>query len=77
MKYCYERSMAKHTRTGTVRVQFVIKPEGTVTSLTFTAIGVDGEVSSCVAAVIKDIQFPRSGASVQVVYPFHFVLNDD
>jgi outer membrane biosynthesis protein TonB len=77
MRYCYERSMAKHTRTGTVRVQFVITPGGTVTSLTSTAIGVDTEVSSCVAAIVKDIEFPRSGAPVQVVYPFRFVLSDD
>jgi outer membrane biosynthesis protein TonB len=77
MRYCYERSMAKHTRTGTVRVQFVITPGGTVTSLTSTAIGVDTEVSSCVAAILKGIEFPRSGAPVQVVYPFRFVLSDD
>jgi hypothetical protein len=77
MRYCYERSMAKHTRTGTVRVEFVITPAGAVTKLTSTAIGVDAELSSCVEAIIEGLEFPRSGVPVRVVYPFHFKLSDD
>jgi len=36
--------------------------------------GVDGEVASCVADVIKNIEFPKpkGGGGVQVNYPFTF-----
>ena len=73
IQYCYEKQLlAKPTLTGTVQSQFFITPNGTVQSS--TASGVDNEVASCVAAVIKDIEFPKpkGGGSVQVNYPFIF-----
>jgi hypothetical protein len=41
---------------------------------TSNASGVDPEVSSCVAGVIKSIEFPKpkGGGGVQVNYPFTF-----
>ena len=53
--------------------QFFISPTGTVT--TSTASGLDGAVASCVAGVIKNIEFPKpkGGGGVQVKsYPFEF-----
>ncbi|MBP6627940.1 MAG: AgmX/PglI C-terminal domain-containing protein [Kofleriaceae bacterium] len=71
--YCYEKQLiAKPGLQGTVTTQFFITPNGNVASS--TASGVDGEVSSCVAGVIKNIEFPKpkGGGGVQVNYPFNF-----
>jgi pSer/pThr/pTyr-binding forkhead associated (FHA) protein len=73
IRYCYEKQLlAKPTLAGTVQSQFFITPNGTVASS--NASGVDGEVASCVADVIKNIEFPKpnGGGSVQVNYPFIF-----
>jgi len=73
IKYCYEKVLiAKPTLVGTVQARFLITPDGTVAES--TASGVDGEVASCVAGVIKQIAFPRSGGPIQIrSYPFRFV----
>jgi len=71
--YCYEKQLlAKPGLQGTVSTQFFISPNGTVASA--NASGVDGEVSSCVAGVLKSIEFPKpkGGGGVQVNYPFTF-----
>ena len=71
--YCYEKALlVKADLSGTVVTQFQISPQGSV--LNSSAQGVSGEVSSCVADVIKTIQFPkpRGGGLVQVRYPFTF-----
>jgi hypothetical protein len=73
IQYCYEKQLlAKPTLAGTVQTQFFITPAGIVASS--TGNGVDPEVSSCVADVIKNIEFPKpkGGGSVQVNYPFIF-----
>jgi hypothetical protein len=53
-------------------VQFFIRPDGKVA--TATASGVDPDVASCVAEVIRQIEFPKpkGGGGVQVNYPFVF-----
>jgi len=71
--YCYEKELlAKPGLEGTVATQFFISPNGTVASA--NASGVDGTVSSCVADVLKGIEFPKpkGGGGVQVNYPFTF-----
>ncbi len=71
--YCYEKQLlARPGLEGTVSTQFFISPNGTVSAS--NASGVDGEVASCVAAVIKAIEFPKpkGGGGVQVNYPFNF-----
>jgi hypothetical protein len=71
--YCYEKQLlANPSLSGTVQTQFFITPNGTVGSA--TGSGVDGTVSSCVAEVIKQIEFPKpkGGGSVTVNYPFIF-----
>jgi hypothetical protein len=73
IQYCYEKQLlAKPTLAGTVQAQFFITPNGTVASS--TGSGVDPEVASCVAEVIKNIEFPKpkGGGGVQVNYPFIF-----
>jgi hypothetical protein len=71
--YCYEKQLlARPGLEGTVSTQFFISPNGTVAAS--NAGGVDPEVASCVAAVIKAIEFPKpkGGGGVQVNYPFNF-----
>jgi len=73
IEYCYERELlAKPALAGVMATQFLIGSDGTVKSA--TATGVDPGVATCVADVIKAIEFPRvSGeGTVQVHYPFTF-----
>jgi hypothetical protein len=72
IQYCYERELLRNPRlAGTVATQFVIGPEGHVANV--TASGVDPTVSSCIAAVIQGIEFPRPfDGPVQVRYPLAF-----
>jgi len=53
-------------------VTFMISAAGAVQST--SATGFDPEVASCLAGVIKAIEFPATpdGTGVQVNYPFHF-----
>jgi len=70
---CYEKRLLTAPKLeGTVRDDFVIAPDGTVASS--KASGVDPEVASCIAAVVKAIQFPKpqGGGIVKVTYPFVF-----
>ena len=72
ISYCYESELlANPNLAGAVAVQFLISPSGTVTQA--NGSGMD-KVASCVAAVVKNIEFPRptNGGSVQVNYPFNF-----
>jgi hypothetical protein len=71
LKSCYERQLLhKPALRGTVSTRFLITPTGTVAALEVS--GLDPDVSSCVADTLRTIEFPRSGSSVQVSYPFHF-----
>ena len=71
--YCYEkRLLVSPHLDGTLQTQFFIDPTGHVASA--IAHGVDPEVATCVAEVIKGIEFPapKGGGGVQVNYPFTF-----
>ncbi|MDX2092243.1 MAG: AgmX/PglI C-terminal domain-containing protein [Kofleriaceae bacterium] len=73
IQYCYEKELlAKPNLSGTVSTQFFITPNGNVASA--SGSGVDPGVASCVAGVIKEIEFPKpkGGGGVQVNYPFTF-----
>jgi hypothetical protein len=72
IQYCYEKQLvAKHDIEGVVSTAFTIDETGKVIAV--NARGVDDEVASCVAQVIKSIQFPRPDRLVQVTsYPFTF-----
>ncbi len=71
--YCYERELLSHPAlAGTVTAQFFISPNGSVASA--RATGVSPEVATCVADVLRGIEFPkpRGGGGVQINYPFTF-----
>ncbi|MEO6773174.1 MAG: AgmX/PglI C-terminal domain-containing protein [Kofleriaceae bacterium] len=71
--YCYERRLLGHPRLhGTVEASFTIQPDGHVGEA--RATGVDDEVASCVADVIRKLEFPATHGSgiVRVNYPFVF-----
>ncbi len=73
IRFCYEKALlAKPGLAGTVTVAFYIQPDGTVGSS--VATGVDQDVATCVADVIKTLEFPKpdGGGGVQVQYPFTF-----
>ena len=72
IQYCYEKTLLeKPGIAGTVMVEFVIGRDGKVVSS--TGSGLD-KVDTCVADVIKGIEFPKpqGGGNVQVNYPFVF-----
>ncbi len=69
--YCYEKELlATPDLSGTVSTQFFIRPDGKVAQA--AASGVSPRVASCVAGVIRNIEFPKpkGGGGVQVNYPF-------
>lgn len=73
IKYCYERELlARSGLEGTIAVQFMIGPTGTVTAA--HGSGFDPTIATCVAGVIRTIEFPRprTDSTVQVNYPFTF-----
>ena len=69
---CYETQLAKQPKLrGTVQAQFAIGGDGKVTQS--DASGVDPAVASCIAGVIKAIEFPKpKSGTVGVNYPFTF-----
>ncbi|MDB4959100.1 MAG: putative signal peptide protein [Myxococcales bacterium] len=73
ISYCYEKQLlARPTLAGSVSVSFMIAPGGFVEES--TATGFDTDVASCIAAVIKQIEFPKAenGGRVLVHYPLTF-----
>jgi hypothetical protein len=73
VQYCYEKQLlGSPALSGTLMVQFFIRPDGKVGSA--TGSGVDPEVAACVVKVIESIEFPKpqGGGGVQVNYPFTF-----
>jgi len=75
IQYCYEKELlAKPQLSGTVMTNFLITPNGNVSSS--SGSGVDPNVANCVADVIRNIEFPKpkGGGNVQVNYPFIFRL---
>ena len=72
IKYCYEKQLlVRPGLRGIVNTSFQISPNGGV--LSAQAKGVSEEVSSCVADVVRSIQFPKPrGLIVISSYPFNF-----
>ncbi|HUS31860.1 MAG TPA: AgmX/PglI C-terminal domain-containing protein [Kofleriaceae bacterium] len=72
IQYCYEKQLlATPAIAGTLTAKFTIIENGTVSKS--EANGVHKEVASCVASVIKSIEFPKpKGGNVEVSYPFTF-----
>jgi tetratricopeptide (TPR) repeat protein len=72
ISYCYERQLLGNPRLeGTMQTRFTIGTTGRVLAVTVT--GIDEEVATCVASVIRSIEFPPVGDSTVIVnYPFTF-----
>ena len=75
IRHCYERELVVNgDLQGTVTTRFQISPAGKVQGIAASGMG-NKNVESCVAAVIKSIQFPKplDGGYVNVTrYPFTF-----
>ena len=69
---CYVKQLAtKPNLRGSLQTSFLIAQNGRVQEA--QAAGVDGDVSSCVAEVVRTIVFPEpNGGSVHINYPFVF-----
>jgi hypothetical protein len=69
---CYQSQPNPADPDGTLDTHFIIGADGNVTDV--TTDGFDPTVASCVADVIRRIQFPNPGGSPIVVsYPFKFI----
>ncbi len=71
--YCYERELlARPHLHGTIQTKFTIGANGLV--LEAEASGFDDKVATCIAGVIKAIEFPAAigGGLIVVTYPFTF-----
>jgi hypothetical protein len=74
IQYCYDqRLLGDKALAGDITVSFFIAADGSVTAA--SATGFDDGIGTCVASVIKAIEFPRlphDSGGVQVTYPFTF-----
>lgn len=77
VRYCYERALAQEpTLEGTIRVRFVIAPNGSVTSASVTDSTMGKpDMEECVLQRVRALTFPPpdNGAEVVVNYPFRFL----
>jgi hypothetical protein len=71
IRYCHERQVTELERTATIVANFTVAQDGSVTKATATGFGIDSDVSSCVATVIRGLEFPTrtSGGAVEVMVP--------
>ena len=72
--YCYEKELlTKTTLAGTVTVQFTIGADGLVSTSSASGLA-NANVETCVAGVIKAIEFPKpkNQTAVLVTYPLTF-----
>lgn len=75
IKRCYEIELAQnHTLRGTIRIEFVIMPDGEVVAVTATENTVSPGVGECVVAVIDSIRISPgpTGGYVRFRFPFTF-----
>ena len=72
LQSCYEAKLAtKPTLRGMVITEFQIDPDGAARGV--TAAGVDPDVASCVATVVRDLKFPKpKNVPVKVKYRIGF-----
>ncbi len=71
--YCYERELLRSPKlAGTVNVQFVVdSASGHVAGVSAAGLG-NKEVETCIAGVVRAIEFPaaKGGGPVKINYPF-------
>jgi hypothetical protein len=71
IQYCYEKRLLEQPGLkGTIQAKFTVDADAKVGAS--TATGVDPQVASCVAAVIKGLPFERPSKAMEINYPFSF-----
>ena len=77
-RYCYQSELddkKSKSVSGVVNLNFDIGSDGSVSRANITSnSGITSEVKSCVASVLRDIEFPkpRGGGAVEVKQPMNF-----
>ena len=74
---CYEKQLATSPGlAGTATARFTIGSDGLVAESTASGIAV-AEVNTCIASIIKRIEFPRpkGGGEIHVTFPFMFLAS--
>jgi len=68
---CVAEQKRKQPMPGTLMVNFTINRRGTVVSTSITTSQYEGSfVGDCIANVIENLHFPKSGGSINMSYPF-------
>ncbi len=68
---CVAEQKRKQPMPGTLMVNFTINRRGTVVSTSITTPQYSGSfVGDCIASVIENLRFPKSGGSINMSYPF-------
>lgn len=69
LMYCYEKQLSTNNKLeGTVTARLTIEPDGKVSSA--SAKGVDANIETCVAGVVKGIEFPKpKSGTVTATWP--------
>lgn len=74
VRACYEKQLnADPNLQGKVAIKFSIGTDGKVISATVDSNDSgNAELGSCVAKAVRRWKFPKTGATIEVVYPFNF-----
>jgi len=78
IRYCYEKELVKDAAlAGTVTAEFTIAVDGKVSHAAASGMN-NVAVESCIADVVRGIQFPapQGGGVVKVVYPFRLTQGE-
>ena len=72
VRFCYEKQLLLHASiSGRVVTQFTIASSGRVLSSLVTESSVhDHDVAECIAQAVRRWEFPQSGQTSIVTYPF-------
>jgi len=78
LQHCYERAYQYKPTGGPdadAVLHFTIDPAGTVSETTIDGTIDDPAITSCLAGVVAELQFPAGDSATQVNYPLRFRLN--
>jgi TonB family protein len=71
VRMCAERAGKGKAARGTIRVQFRVRPDGTVNKARVRSSTIArGPVTRCAVGAVKKLRFPESGRGARVTYPF-------
>ena len=78
LQHCYERAYQYNPLGGPdadAVLHFTIDQAGEITDTTIDGTIEDPAITSCLAGVVAQLEFPAGDASTQVNYPLHFRIN--